>query len=144
MKYQKYRVWHKLKKEWLFGYEYPNLGGFSLFGEVVLLGMLSSISLDELNDLEVTEFVGKKDLKERDIYEGDIYFEELEFDHGDERLYFVCKWINHWSRFVWLTYGETLQNEETLEDDGTFGLEIDKKHYAGNIFENPELLQGRD
>jgi uncharacterized phage protein (TIGR01671 family) len=141
MKHQKYRAWDKLEKKWLFGYGDTDLGGFSLLGEVVLCGMLPSIPLERLNDIEITEFVGKKDSKGRDIYDGDIYFEEIEHDHGDERLYFVCRWVNHWSRFVWLSYGETLQKEETLEDDGTFNLDIDKMHYAGNIFENQEVLR---
>lgn len=34
----RYRAWDSVNKEWLFGYNSPNLGGFSMFGEVVLMG----------------------------------------------------------------------------------------------------------
>ena len=30
----KFRAYDKKAKKWLLGYEYPNLGGFSLFGEL--------------------------------------------------------------------------------------------------------------
>ncbi len=29
----KFRAWDNKDKKWLLGYEYPNLGGFSMFGE---------------------------------------------------------------------------------------------------------------
>jgi hypothetical protein len=37
----KFRAWDD--KKWLLGYELPNLGGFSLFGEVVMLDEWSHI-----------------------------------------------------------------------------------------------------
>mgnify|MGYP001584566705 CR=1 FL=1 len=36
----KFRAWDNKKKEWLFGYELPNLGGFSL---VLLMKLLAFV-----------------------------------------------------------------------------------------------------
>ena len=39
----KFRAWDNKTKEWLLGYELPNLGGFSMFGEAMLFGEWSAI-----------------------------------------------------------------------------------------------------
>jgi hypothetical protein len=39
----KFRAWCAKHKRWLCGYEMPHLGGFSLFGEVMMLGEWSHI-----------------------------------------------------------------------------------------------------
>jgi hypothetical protein len=39
----KFRAWCAKHKRWLCGYEMPHLGGFSLFGEVMVLGEWSHI-----------------------------------------------------------------------------------------------------
>ena len=39
----KFRAYDNKAKEWLLGYEYPNLGGFSMFGECMLMGEWSAI-----------------------------------------------------------------------------------------------------
>ena len=91
------------------------------------------------------QFTGLKDEKDREIYDGDIYFDEIEEDDGDVRLYYVCKWIDEWARFVWLNVDGELQDYEDngVENfiDYNFVLETKRMHYAGNIYENPELLK---
>lgn len=91
---------------------------------------------------------GRKLNKGQDLFEYDIVFDEIEEEDGDRRLYYVCKYIPEWGKFVFLTYGEHLLYEdcgigsEGLEDDGTFSIEWSENyHYAGNYFQNPELLE---
>jgi hypothetical protein len=94
------------------------------------------------------QFTGKKCYKEREVYEGDILFYEQEEDGGDVRHYLVVVWIDEWSMFATLFVEEyntyKLAGAKDL-DEGlfwTYTLEdCANYHYAGNIYENPELLQ---
>lgn len=138
----KFRAWDKVDKKWLFGYEYPNIGGFSLIGEVVLMGELSSIPLNKLiDDVEITESTGLKDKNNIEIYDQDI----LKCDNG-----LIC--LVFWDETKWsIKYRPFTKFEKRMCRDDEEGLSIMVKgadsfsklrntEKIGTYFETPELL----
>lgn len=99
-------------------------------------------------DYVLMQFTGKKGFNDRELYEGDIVFYEEATENGDERFYLVIIWIEEWSMFASVFIDEYLKyidNGSESLDEGlfwTYTLERDVAyfHYAGNIYENPELL----
>lgn len=94
-----------------------------------------------------SQFIGKYLQKNDKIFEGTIAFNEQEIDEGDIRTYLICVFIEEWSMYAWLTPEEKLlydcggvKNIEPM-DYWTYPIEQSEKyHYAGNIFDNKELL----
>lgn len=128
---RKFRLWDDKNKKWLLGYDYPNLGGFSMFGEIMAFGeytkVLGSFSLDDWDRLKLMQYTELNDRHGKEIYEGDILVTELFEDIKD--LYevvfnFGCFWVKE-------------ENSARL-----FPLheEIEGMAIAGNIYENPNLI----
>lgn len=138
----KFRAWDDGKKEWLLGYNYPNLGGFSLDGECVLMGEWANICTSFMfennnrkrTDLKLMQFTGLKDKNEKEIYEGDIVI----YDRG----------VGNWTGKRMATTHEIVFNDEVFAFVLKYGSSYIKlrKHWnytyevIGNIHENPELL----
>ena len=126
MRQIKFRAWDKKEKKWLLGYDVGNLGGFSLFGECMLMDEWSAILNEYLfdrnghtaEDLVVMQFTGLLDKNRKEIYEGD-YFASGTF--VGVVVYWRC------------AFG-TGEGQDFTPLDQYVGEVI------GNIYENPELL----
>ena len=125
----KFRCWDMIDKKWMFGYDYKNLGGFSLIGEIVLFGQLNTISLERWNDVAIMQFTGLKDKNGIEIYEGDILSNGVEWCNAEIKFDKGC--------FMW--------NNEPIgfngDDDGyTYSPPSTWGEVIGNIYEHPNLL----
>jgi hypothetical protein len=94
------------------------------------------------------QFTGKLGHNERELYEGDIVFYEEAGDDGDERHWLVIIWIPEWSMFASVFIDEYLKflekGAEAMDEVmfWTYTLqESENYHYAGNIYENKDLLE---
>ena len=140
----KFRIWDSLKKEMFFE-------GFHVFGEVTMFDAIGSYafetkgeraSIERYNDFYIMQFTGCKDKNGKDIYEGDFLkcrFVNYAYDEIDnpkepkwiEKVSYVIRQNRGWwvkgEGFGW--EGEDLWNWELAE-------------VIGNVFSNPELLEG--
>lgn len=79
--------------------------------------------------VDIMQYIGVKDKKEKEIYEKDIVL----IDGEDE--YFVVEWDNDTARFV--MNSETL----TVDFDNYWGYQVE---VIGNVYENADLLKEVD
>lgn len=135
MRQIKFRAYDKKKKEWLLGYELPNLGGFSMFGEVMMMGeyanLLSSYFPDRLDDIELMQFTGSKDANEVELYEGDLIKGNFQNDMGS--------FYPATARIEWCeVHGgfEAVKGHGDQRRGCTIGENVVR---VGNIYENPEI-----
>lgn len=94
----KFRAWDNKAKEWLLGYNYPNLGGFSLTGECVLFNewgaIINRFYLQQKDrkpeDLKIMRSIGWKDDYGIPIYEDDYLSKEGAYVVYSDRLACWC------------------------------------------------------
>lgn len=117
----KFRAWDKQEKKWLLGYEYSNLGGFSMFGETMMMGeyanLLSSYFPKDIERIELMQFTGLLDKNGKEIYEGDIVIAHFTTEDGEAYRY-VVEIPDIYTR----TY-------------------LDRLEIIGNIYENSDLIK---
>lgn len=117
----KFRFWDKDSKEWLnsseMEFEYENT-------ENPFVGI--PFNLYQKN-VEIQQFTGLKDSQNKEIFEGDIV--KLVFGKIGE-----IKWYSESDNYDYSGWGSPAQ----IHGEGLSNSKI-----VGNIFENPELLNGR-
>ena len=139
----KFRAWDNNSKEWLLGYERPNLGGFSMFGEVMLCGEWSSV-LDRFiltqrdrthNDLIVMQYTGLEDNQGKPIYEGDVLkmVVHRSYKFGETGQ---VKYEEDYGGFI--VEGSYSKNQHHEHLDCDIAIE---SIVIGNIYSNPELIK---
>lgn len=135
MRTLKFRAWDKKKNKWLVGYNVGNLGGFSLFGEVILLGEWSHV-LDTYflareghssEDLVVMQFTGLTDRNGKEVYEGDL------IDYAGLKPLKI-EWRNAGFAAPLLPFENSDPIALSQEGFSAFAEVI------GNVYENPELI----
>jgi uncharacterized phage protein (TIGR01671 family) len=143
----KFRAWDDKEKKWLLGYEYPNLGGFDMFGECMLFeewSKLLSLFLFERNgykntDLKLMQFTGLYDKNKKLIYEGDILLDKQidDIEDKDTYSYFQVLFDNATGQYVVdVSFSKNRESLVNITDYFDDTMEV-----VGNIFENARLLQ---
>lgn len=120
----KFRAYDTKEKKWLLGYEYPNLGGFSMFGEVMMMGeyasLLSSYFPDRLEDIDLMQFTGLLDKNGKEIYEGDIVKTE------------------DFTGYIWYRSPDfVIRQDIGSNNEHTYLDFFREREVIGNIYENP-------
>ena len=106
---------------------------------------------DHVSDgVSFMQFTGLLHKWKTEVYQDDIFYDEIEHDHGDERLFYVITWINERASFVFLT----AQKRKDYDEYGLSAIDrdfegfyyeldqdsLDKMHPKSNIHQNPDLL----
>lgn len=132
----KFRAWDTRGKSWL--YPYPE--GFHLFGETTCFDLIrdqmherypGESSLLLMNEVEVVQYTGLKDKNGKPIYEGDM-------------LSAICINNSITNAVVEFSDGSFIVSQIGGERLGDFLRDYNERHeVVGNVFENPELLEGK-
>ena len=116
---QKNKCWFKAHDDGLTFY------GFHVFGECTLL---EPPSLDALQHLVLTEYLGMSDMEQEEMYDGDIY------KNNENGLVGVLKVVDTGLGYV--TYATEFKDGEIYNHRPFYELDLTNFTKLGNIFEH--------
>jgi uncharacterized phage protein (TIGR01671 family) len=140
MRVIKFRAWNKKKNKWQ--HEEP----CNILGEIILLGgWMAGVSILDLNDIVVMQYIGLKDKNGKEIYEGDI----IKWDDSSKGRYWRVAVVELNPDIQFRIVTNTLHPESCRK--GTVfhfaNFVYTNTHEAleivGNIYENPEIVTYR-
>ncbi len=142
----KFRAWDNKKQEWLLGYKYESLGGFSLFGECVIFGEWASV-VDKFmfdradykfSDLIVMQFIGLKCVDNTELYSGDI----LQEVSRPKNMYVIFEVPGGFAINIHQSdFGKETQFYESTANRQTADFIQNSCKKIGNIYDNKDLLK---
>ncbi|GED14833.1 YopX family protein [Aneurinibacillus migulanus] len=122
----KFRAWDKQEKE-MFMPDTENNNEIFFAGFVNGVLRCSESQYDEDDDFILMQYTGLKDKNGKDIYEGDLVNNE----------------DNETAVIIYETGSFLLQYPDSpLDFDSLFDFQDDRLEIIGNIYQNPELLEG--
>jgi uncharacterized phage protein (TIGR01671 family) len=137
----KFRVWSKLSNK--IYYQLSESPCFGLFeGDRAV--SIEDVFFYEKQDFEVMQYTGLKDKKGKEIYEGDIVkslMQESRGEWNDFERTGVVTYFENYAQFLIKTDDNSLGCDLFQFDDTDF-YEVLELEVIGNIYENPELLEG--
>lgn len=121
-----FRAWHSGRKTWLHDKSY---GGCHILGETIwAFNQWCPVSIDELNDVIVTQFTGLQDSKGVDIFEGDIVTYDTGSQDENERYAKLLTSAVEWNVDRWrIRYSAPSHAWHHMT-------------VVGNVFEHPNLI----
>ncbi|TCW59058.1 putative phage protein (TIGR01671 family) [Bacillus thuringiensis] len=115
-----------------------DVGYIDFANEVVQVAMIKGgicygTYVRRLKDVALLQYTGLKDVHGNEIYEGDIVYQEF-YDHRVETSHGLTGVVKQEEGVWWI--------DNEVNDAVRLWSELNLNHIKGNMFENPELLQG--
>lgn len=157
MRYRMFRGFDQENKVWRYGYYYEGvltddtkcLGDCRICRVIIVDGTFYHVDPDS-----VSQYTGMMDKDGLEIYEGDIMrFTYWWYDENEEaegkltgRIVYRCKsmsfLVNGGKNKQWRWFNGHEFGDEYLTSLSELMFNVDDFHVIGNIYENPELLEG--
>jgi uncharacterized phage protein (TIGR01671 family) len=118
---KRYRAWDKQKLSWIHN---TKKRAFDIIGETTVFGVLEQYSIENLDNIIISEYIGIKDKDGNDVFEGDA----IRHFNGNENPIII------------VTYEEQYAGYNISYELVECVISPDCIQVVGNIYETPELL----